>query len=98
MCSSQFLFVHRCLSVFGSVQSRICLYLQFFYFEHLILSIQCFYWHVGRFKVLFVVALSFVLFLFSETNKTVYDVHMNACIPEINQSGREMQETWLGSN
>ena len=28
----------------------------------------------------------------------VYDVHMNACIPEINQSGREMQGTWLGSN
>lgn len=37
-------------------------------------------------------------FLFVSKKQKVYDVHMNACIPEIYQSGREMQGTWLASN
>ena len=37
---------------------------------------QCLYWHVGGFKI--------VLFLFF-----FYNVHVNACIPEFYQFGRE---------
>lgn len=91
---------------FGSVQSRICMFWGLYLLVYFVFvfswkldfetNIQCFYRHVSRFIDFFIVAL--FSFFFPKKKKTVYDVHMNACIPEINQSGREMWETWLGSD
>lgn len=66
----RFPLVNCCLSVFRSVHSCICTYVLWDFYlqvtsEHLLLR-RCFYWHVGRFIDLFVVALSSFFFFFKK--------------------------------
>lgn len=69
----RFPLVNCCLSVFRSVHSCICTYVLWDFYlqvtsEHLLLR-RCFYWHVGRFIDLFVVALFVKFFFFSSKKK-----------------------------